>query len=81
MKYVIHASIVNVGPDTYSVKARIEPTFHDASGAVVQETTCEPCGYAEARTACYKFVARLAYEIGKGGGEVVDVVITDAMGT
>ena len=82
-KYAIHASIHRKGENAYAVKARIQPAFFDASGIAVrdEEETCDPCEYPQARILCYKFVARLAYEIGKGEGEVVDVFITDEVGT
>ena len=82
-KYAIHASIHRKSADRYVVKARIQPAFFDSSGVQVrdEEEICDPCEYPQARTLCYKFVARLAYEIGKGEGEVVDVIITDEVGT
>jgi hypothetical protein len=78
-KYVIRAQMVPHGENSFVAKAIARPLDSDAP-LIREIEPCEPCTYPQARTACYKFVARLSYEISKAGGEIVDVLIEDAPG-
>lgn len=75
-RYIIRARIIPKGHEAFTVEAEAEALEKDAP-KIEKVEVCEPCSYAEARTACYKFVAQLGHAIGKIGGEVADVVITD----
>jgi hypothetical protein len=75
-RYVIRAFIIPKGKETFLVSARADPL--NEGGPPVDETiTCDPCSYEQARTTCYKLVARLAHSIGMQGAVVADVIIID----
>ena len=76
-KYVIRASIIRQSDDSYIAKAAIECMDGHPPPEVETLKPCEPCTYAQARSAAYRLIAEISYEIQKAGGDVMEVTIWD----
>jgi hypothetical protein len=74
-QYRIYAHIRRVGPGSFVVAVHGEPA--DGGARIDTDDICDPCSHEEARSGCYRMVARIASEIARKGGEVVDVETID----
>ena len=75
--YVIRASIIRQADDSYVAKAAIECVDGHPPPEIEVAQPCEHCSYAQARSAAYRLIAELSYEIRKAGGDVMEVTIWD----
>ena len=76
-KDVIRGSIHRQADGSYVAKAVIECVEGHPPPPIQELAPCEGCTYAEARSAAYRLIAELSYEIQKAGGEVMEVTIWD----
>ncbi len=76
-RYSIHATINRVADEAYLVVAEATALPGTPGPEIERRETCDPCSYANARAAAYKFVAGLTLEIEEGGHKVADVMILD----
>jgi hypothetical protein len=74
-RYRIFAHIRLVAADRYVITTHGEPL--DAGARVEGDGVCEPCSHEEARSGCYRIIARIASDIQRSGGEVIDVETVD----